>query len=105
MEFLVVALVLTIAVVAATGNYVWIWLGILAAASWVGFKAYRIRCPQCHQKALTGRQMKFCNQCGAEQSASRRGWRLKCEVCKRLNRSELNLQFCNCCGFRLPAQN
>lgn len=105
MELFIVALVLTVSVVAATGNFLWIWVSVLVVASWVGLKAYRIRCPQCHQKALTGRHMKFCNQCGAKQSPDRKGYRLKCEVCKGLNRSEMNLLFCNQCGFRLPSAN
>ncbi len=101
MELVIVAIVLALSAVVATGNLLWIWLAILVGAWWVGIKAYRIRCARCGEKALLGRRMKFCNQCGADQT-NRPGFRIRCTSCRKATRSELNLSYCNGCGDRLP---
>jgi rRNA maturation endonuclease Nob1 len=95
-ELLVVLFILVVAIVVATGNLLWIWLGILVAAGYVGFRAYRVTCRSCGKKVITGFDMKFCNQCGAQ--ATGNGLRLRCTACGRLTRSELNLNHCNRCG-------
>ena len=97
MEFLIVASVIAVLLLFATGKGLWVWLAVLVGASAVGFQAYRLRCAQCRRKVISGLGMKFCNQCGVEQKA-RRWFRLRCENCRQLARSELNLNYCNLCG-------
>lgn len=97
MELLLVLFVVGILLVIAFGRAFWIWLGLLVVASVVEYRAYRVRCAVCGEKVLSGRGMKFCNQCGVEQTA-RRSFRMRCRSCKRMTRSELNMSYCNRCG-------
>ncbi len=82
------------------GGAIWFWSLVLVAASIVGYRAYRVRCKSCGQKVILGLDMKFCNQCGVEQTESK-GVRLRCQACLALTRSELNLVFCNHCGTKI----
>ena len=100
MEFLIVFGLLGVLLLFATGNALLVWLGVLAALLIVGYRAYRIRCPSCHRSVISGRFMRFCNQCGGKQERPG-GLRFLCESCRRLARSELNLNYCNRCGARL----
>jgi rRNA maturation endonuclease Nob1 len=81
----------------AVGGPVWFWVGLFALAFALGYRAYKSRCPNCGERPVTGRKMRFCNQCGAKQSL-RRAFQFRCESCRKLARSEIALNFCNRCG-------
>jgi len=101
MEILIVAALIGLILIVALGKPVFLWLILLAAASILGYRAYRIRCVKCGQAPISGGGMKFCNQCGKEQT--RRGIRFWCADCGKLTRSELNMNFCNRCGTEVTA--
>ncbi len=97
MELLIVLGILTSLFLFFIGAGIWFWIGLLAAACIIEIRAYRVKCKSCGDKMIAGRKMKFCNQCGKQQS-TQKGWRLRCESCHRLTRSELNMLHCNHCG-------
>jgi len=99
MEIFIVIILLGILLLFALGGALWVWAGVLAAAFIVGFRAYRVRCPNCGEKVISGWQMRFCNQCGMEQPG--RGVRFRCRSCRGITRSELRLRYCNRCGASL----
>ena len=100
MEFLLVVGILAVITVVFLGGSIWFWLLLLVAASIVGYRAYRVKCVACGEKVISGLDMKFCNQCGIEQTDGR-GIRLRCQACHALTRSELNLAYCNRCGNKI----
>jgi rRNA maturation endonuclease Nob1 len=96
MEILLVLGLIGVLFLIATGKALWLWLGLLFIALVVGYRAYRLRCRNCGRSLISGRHMKFCNQCGSAQKS--RGIKLRCESCGRMTRYELNMNYCNRCG-------